>query len=68
MLLDHALLGQDGHDRTAAFSKVEWQMIDVRVLFFQAMLASDEQSGIDMNVNYGWTTQLFHYTVVHQLV
>ena len=68
MLLDHALFGQDGHVRTAACTKVEWQMINVRVLFFQAMLAGDEQSGIDMNVNYGWTTQLFHYTVVHQLV
>ena len=42
--------------------------INVRVLFFQAMLAGDEQSGIDMNVNYGWTRQLFHYTVAHQLV
>ena len=38
MLLDHALLAQDGHVRTAAFSKVEWQMIDVRVLFFKLCL------------------------------
>ncbi len=53
VLSDHEFFGQYGQVRTAACSRVEWQMLNVRVLLFQAMI--DDQSDLDMNVNYGWT-------------